>query len=229
MLFSPKKVTVSAVGRNTGFCCRALQGTVFAFYVHLRLQTSLKFTYKHLDNLHDLSFTQDEMFSQPVRNAPLKRFGADMEMSSRKTEDSNKPPISRPAWINQPKREQTRKDARVEKETKPKSHRQRSYSEVENVEVLYSAAKSRGKTKHDEKKLNSVLSMSRSEDRLDAPEAQSTERVLTGQSVSTNLSDSNASAVPSKFTSREAVVKSQKPTTKPLHLGKSFYLYKLFQ
>lgn len=168
------------------------------------------------------------MFSQPARTVPLKRSGVEMELSSRKTEDSNKPPISKPAWINQPKREQTRKDTRIEKETKPKSHRQRSYSEVENVEVLYSAAKSKDKTKHDEKKLNSVLSKSRSEDRLDAPEAQSTERVLTGRSVSTCLSDSNTSAVPSKFTSREPVVKSQKPTTKPLHLGKSFYLYKLF-
>jgi len=168
------------------------------------------------------------MFSQPARTVPLKRSGVEMELSSRKTEDSNKPPISKPAWINQPKREQTRKDARIEKETKPKSHRQRSYSEVENVEVLYSAGKSKDKTKHDEKKLNSVLSKSRSEDRLDAPEAQSTERVSTGRSVSTYLSDSNTSAVPSKFTSREAVVKSQKPTTKPLHLGKSFYLYKLF-
>ena len=165
------------------------------------------------------------MFSQPARNAPLKLSGADMEMSSRKTENGNKPPISRPAWINQPKIEQTRKDTRIEKETKPKSHRQRSYSEVENVEVLYSAAKNRDKAKHDEKKLKSVLSKSRSEDGLDATEAQATEPVLTGRSVSTNLSVSNTSAVPSKFTSREAVVKSQKPTTKPLHLGKSFYLY----
>ena len=168
------------------------------------------------------------MFSQPVRTVPLKRSEAEMEMSSRKAEDSNKPPISKPAWINHPKREQTRKDARIEKETKPKSNRQRSYSEVENVEVLYSAAKSTDKRKPDEKKLNSVLSKSRSEDRLDAPDAQSTERISAGRSVSANLSDSNASAAPSKFTSREAVVKSQKPATKPLHLGKSFYLYELF-
>ena len=75
--------------------------------------------------------------------------------------------------------------------------------------------------------MNSVLLKSRSEDRLDAPEAQSTERNLTGRSVSTYFSDSNASAAPSKFTSREAVVKSQKPATKPLHLGKSFCLYEL--
>ena len=167
------------------------------------------------------------MFSQPARTEPLKRSGAEMEMSSRKTEDSNKPPMSKPAWINHPKRERPRKDNRIEKETKPKSNRQRSYSEVENVEVLYSAAKSRDKSKHDEKKLNSVLSKSRSEDRLDAPEAQSTERILTGRSVTANLSDSNTSAASSKFSSREAVVKSQKPATKPLHLGKSFYLYKL--
>ena len=174
------------------------------------------------------------MFSQPDRTVHLKRSGAEIEMRSRKTEDGNKPPISKPAWINHPKREQTRKDTRIEKEAKPKSNRQRSYSEVENVEVLYSAAKSKDKTKHDEKKLNSVLSKSRSEDRLDAPEdrldapeGQSTERILTGRSVSTNLSDSNTSAAPSKFTSREAFVKSQKPATKPLHLGKSFYLYKL--
>ena len=168
------------------------------------------------------------MFSQPARTVPLKRSGADMEMPSRKTEDSNKPPISKPAWINHPKREQTRKDTRIEKETKPKSNRQRSYSEVENVEVLYSAAKSTDKRKANEKKLNSVLSKSRSEDRLDAPEVQSTERILTRRSVSTSLSDSNTAAAPSKFTTREAVVKSQKPTTKPLHLGKSFYLYELF-
>ena len=161
------------------------------------------------------------MFSQPARTVPLKRSGAEMEMSSRKTDDSNKPPISKPAWINQQKREQTRKDTRIEKEAKSRSHRQRSYSEVENVEVLYSAAKSRDKTKHDEKKLNSALSKSRSEDRLDAPDTQSTEHVLTGRSVSTALSDSNTSAAASKFTSREAAVKSQKPTTKPLHLGKS--------
>lgn len=167
------------------------------------------------------------MFSQPARTVPLKRSGADMEMSSRKTEDSNKPPISKPAWINHPKREQTRKDTRIEKETKPKSNRQRSYSEVENVEVLYSAAKSTDKRKPNEKKPNSVLSKSRSEDRFDAPDSQSTERILTGRSVSTNLSDSNTPAAPSKFTSREAVVKSQKPATKPLHLGKSFYFYKL--
>ena len=167
------------------------------------------------------------MFSQPARTVALKRSGAEMDMSSRKTEDSNRPPISKPAWINHPKKEQTRKDTRIEKETKPKSNRQRSYSEVENVEVLYSAAKSRDKTKHDERKLNTVLSKSRSEDRLDAPEAQSTERNLTGRSVSTYFSDSNASAAPSKFTSREAVVKSQKPATKPLHLGKSFCLYEL--
>ena len=167
------------------------------------------------------------MFSQPDRTVHLKRSGAEMEMPSRNTEDGNKPPISKPAWINHPKREQTRKDTRIEKEMKPKSNRQRSYSEVESVEVLYSAAKSKDKTKHDEKKLNSVLSKSRSEDRLNAPEGQSTERILTGRSVSTNLSDSNTSAAPSKFTSREAFVKSQKPATKPLHLGKSFYLYKL--
>lgn len=167
------------------------------------------------------------MFSQPARSVPLKRSGGEMEMLSRKAEDGNKPPISKPAWINHQKREQTRKDDRIEKETKPKSNRQRSYSEVENVEVLYSAAKSRGKPKHDEKKLNSVLSKNRSEDRLDAPDAQSTERILTGRSVSTNLSDSNMSAAPSKFSSREAGVKSQKPATKPLHLGKSFCLYEL--
>ena len=100
------------------------------------------------------------MFSQPARTVALKRSGAAMELSSRKTEDSNKPPISKPAWINHPKKEQTRKDTRIEKETKPtcKSNRQRSYSEVENVEVLYSAAKSRDKSKHDERKLNTVLS-----------------------------------------------------------------------
>ena len=75
--------------------------------------------------------------------------------------------------------------------------------------------------------MNSVLLKSRSEDRLDALEAQSTERILTGRSVSTNFSGSNTSAAPSKFTSREAVLKSQKPATKPLHLGKLFYLFKL--
>lgn len=161
----------------------------------------------------------DEMFSQPARIVPLKRSGGEMEMPSRKTEDGNKPPISKPAWINHPKREQPRKDNRIEKETKPKTNRQRSYSEVENVEVLYSAAKSRDKPKHNEKKLNSVLSKSRSEDRLDGPDAQFTERILTGRSVSTNLSDSNTPAAPSKFSSREAGVKSQKPATKPLHLA----------
>ena len=165
------------------------------------------------------------MFSQPARTGGAEKYS--VAMPSRKMEDSNKPPISKPAWINQPKREQPRKDTRIEKEAKPKSHRQRSYSEVENVEILYSVGQTRDKTKHDEKKLHSVLSKSRSEDRLDSPEARSTEHVLTGRSECSALSDSNTSAVPSKFTSREAVVKSQKPTTKPLHLGKSFYLYKL--
>lgn len=204
---------------------------IFLAYISNPRRLSWKFTYDHLSNFHDFSFAQDEMFSQPARTVPLKHSGAaekySVEMSSRKMEDSNKPPISKPAWINQPKREQSKKDTRIEKETKPKSHRQRSYSEVENIEVLYSAAQRREKTKHDDKKVNSGLSKSKSEDRLDAPEAQSTERILTGRSVSSNLSDSNTSAAPSKFTSTEAVVKSQKPTTKPLHLGKSFCLYKL--
>lgn len=168
------------------------------------------------------------MFSQPARPRGAEKYS--VAMPSKTMEDSNKPPISKPAWINQPKREQPRKDTRIEKETKPKSHRQRSYSEVENVEILYSAAQRRDKTKHDEKKLNSILSKSRSEDRLDAPEVQSTEHILTGRSVSSALSDNNTSAVTSKFTSREAAVKSLKPTTKPLHLGKSFFfcLYSLF-
>ena len=166
------------------------------------------------------------MFSQPARPRGAEKYS----VPSRKMEDSNKPPISKPAWINQPKREQPRKDTRTEKETKPKSHRQRSYSEVENVEILYSAAQRRDKSKHDGKTLNSVLSKSRSEDRLDAPEAQSTEHILTGRSVNSAFSDNNMSAVTSKFTSREAAVKSQKPSTKPLHLGKSFFfcLYNLF-
>jgi len=159
----------------------------------------------------------DEMFSQPARPRGAEKYS--VAMPSKKMEDSNKPPISKPAWVNQPKREQPRKDTRIEKETKPKSHRQRSYSEVENVEILYSAAQRTDKSKHDGKKLNSVLSKSRSEDRLDAPEVQSTEHILTGRSVSSAFSDNNMSAVTSKFTSREAAVKSQKPTTKPLHLA----------
>lgn len=161
------------------------------------------------------------MFSQPARPRGAEKYS--VAMPSKKMEDSNKPPISKPAWVNQPKREQPRKDTRIEKETKPKSHRQRSYSEVENVEILYSTAQRTDKSKHDGKKLNSVLLKSRSEDRLDAPEVQSTEHILTGRSVSSAFSDNNMSAVTSKFTSREAAVKSQKPTTKPLHLGKSFF------
>ena len=169
------------------------------------------------------------MFSQPARIGPPKHSGTaekySGDISSRKMADSNKPPTIKPAWINQPKREQPKKDARLEKETKNKSHRQRSYSEVENIEILYSVAQTRDKMKHEDKNSNSGLSKSKSEDRLDSQDTQSTGHILTGRSAYSTISDSNTSAAPSKFTSREAVVKSQKPATKPLHLGKFYALY----
>ena len=163
------------------------------------------------------------MFSQPTRIVPPKHSGNaeknSGDISARKGADSNKPPTVKPAWTNQKKSDQPRKDAKIEKETKTiKSNRQRSYSEVENVEILYPVAPTRDKTKYEEKKANSGLSKSKSEDRLDSQDAQSTERILTGRSASSAILDT--SAAPSKFTSREATVKSQKPTTKPLHLGR---------
>ena len=162
------------------------------------------------------------MFSQPTRMVPPKHSGNAEKNSgdiSRKGTDNSRPPRIKSAWSNQPKREKPKKDASIGKETKTiKSNRQRSYSEVENIEILYPVAQTRDKTKHEDKKANSGLSKSKSEDRLDSQDAQSTEHILTGRSASSAISDT--SATPCKFSSREATVKSQKPTTKPLHLGR---------
>lgn len=134
--------------------------------------------------------------------------------------NNNKPPACKPAWSNQQTKEPLKKNSRTEKETKIKSQRQRSYSEVENVEILCSAAQSRDKTKLADKKHIPGLSKSKSEDRLDSQDTQSRDNMLSERSGTGILSDGNASTARSKFTSREPVVKSQKPATKPLHLGK---------
>ena len=136
--------------------------------------------------------------------------------------NNNKPPSCKPAWTHQQAKEPLKKNIRTEKETKIKSQRQRSYSEVENVEILYSVTQSRDKTKCTDKRDNPVLSRSKSEDGLDSQDTQSRDNVLTERSGTSTLSDGNTSTTRSKFTSREPVVKSQKPITKPLHLGKVY-------
>ena len=64
------------------------------------------------------------------------------------------------------------------------------------------------------------LTKSQSEDRLDSDNIQSRENISTERSALSTFSDGNTTSSRSKFTSREAVVKSQRPATKPLHLGK---------
>ena len=91
---------------------------------------------------------------------------------------------------------------------------------MENIETLYSTTKNREKAKSEDKETNPGFSKSKSDERLDSQEAESREYVLTGRSASSTSLDNGRSSAPSKYTSREAVVKSQKPTTKPLHLGK---------
>lgn len=93
---------------------------------------------------------------------------------------------------------------------------------MENIETLYSTTKNREQAKSEDKKTNPGFSKSKSDERLDSQEAESREHVLTGRSASSASLDNGRPSVPSKYTSREAVVKSQKPTTKPLHLGKLY-------
>ena len=91
---------------------------------------------------------------------------------------------------------------------------------MENVEILYSAAQKKDKKKRGHDKDDPGSSRRKSEERLDLQDAQSTDNNLTERSGFNGLSDGKTSTERSKFTSREPVVKSQKPTTKPLHLGK---------
>ena len=130
------------------------------------------------------------------------------ETPSRNVANNNKPPSCKPAWANTQTKEPLKKHTRTEKETKIRSQRQRSYSEVEDVEVLYSAAQAREKTKPVDKKDKPGLSKSKSEDGLDSQDSQSKENVLTERSELSALWDGNTSTPRSKFTSREPVVKS---------------------
>lgn len=93
---------------------------------------------------------------------------------------------------------------------------------MENIKTLYSTTNNREIAKSEDKKTNPGFSKSKSDERVDSQEAESREHVLTGRSASSASLDNGTSSVPSKYTSREAVVKSQKPTTKPLHLGKLY-------
>ena len=145
------------------------------------------------------------------------------ETSSRNVANNSKPPTRKPAWTNQQTKEPLKKNIRTEKEARIRSQRQRSYSEVENVEILYSAAQTKDKKKRGNDKDDPGLSRSKSEERLDSQDASTDNNVLTERSGLSGLSDDKTSTERSKFTSREPVVKSQKPTTKPLHLGK-FYV-----
>ena len=146
------------------------------------------------------------------------------ESSSRNVANNSKPPTCKPTWTSQQTKEPLKKNIRTEKEARIRSQRQRSYSEVENVEILYSAAQKNDKKKRGNDKDDLGLSRSKSEERLDSQDALSTDNnVLTERSGFSGLSDDKTSTERSKFTSREPVVKSQKPTTKPLHLGK-FYV-----
>ena len=63
------------------------------------------------------------------------------------------------------------------------------------------------------------MTKSQSVDRLDSDNIQSRENISTDRSALSTFSDSNTASSRSKFMSRETVVKSQKPATKPLHLG----------
>lgn len=165
----------------------------------------------------------DEIFSQPARTVNQKHSLTNVidpeEISLRRTKVSDKPPIIKPAWSEQQRKEQSKREFQTGREARSKSNRQRSYSEVENIETLYSTTKNREKAKSEDKKTNPGFSKSKSDERLDSQEAESREHVLTGRSASSASLDNGTSSVPSKYTSREAVVKSQKPTTKPLHLA----------
>ena len=140
------------------------------------------------------------------------------ESPSRNVVNSNKPPMSKTAWTNHATKESIKKNHRTEKETKVKSQRQRTYSEVENIaEIRCSSSKNLDNHK---RKNNSNPSFYRckSEERLEYQDTE--EKHLSERLGNSTFSDDNNSTERSKFTSREAVVKSQKPTTKPLHLGK---------
>ena len=142
------------------------------------------------------------------------------ESPSRDVANRNKPPMSKTAWTHQETRESIKKNHRTEKETKVKSQRQRTYSEVENIaEIRLSSSKN---VDNHKRKNNSNPSFSRckSEERLDYRGLE--EKQFSERSGNSALSDDNNSIERSKSTSREAVVKSQKPTTKPLLLGKCF-------
>ena len=169
------------------------------------------------------TFFQDELFAQPVRTVSHKhstRAEKPLEQNfSRNVTNIDKPPSCKPAWTNQQTKEFTKKNIKPEKEMKLKSQRQRSYSEVENVEFLYSSAQAKDKQKAIDAKDKPSLTKSQSVDRLDSDNIQSRENISTDSSALSTFSDSNTASSRSKFTSRETVVKSQKPATKPLHLG----------
>lgn len=169
-------------------------------------------------------FLQDQIFSQPARSVqhrnPTKAEKPLEETSARNIAKNSKPPTCKTAWTNQQTKEQLKKNITTDKKTRINSQRQRTYSEVENVEILYSSAQNKDTKKHVHNKNDPGLSRSESEDGLDLNDGQFKDNMLTDRSGLTAFSDGNTSTTRSKFTSREAVVKSQKPTTKPLHLGK---------
>ena len=173
-----------------------------------------------------MSFTsfQDNLFAQPARTVshkhPTRAEKPLEENFSRNVANINKPPSSKLAWTNQQTKEFTKKNIKPEKETKFKSQRQRSYSEVENVEFLHSSAQAKDRKKVICAKDKPSVTKSQSVDRLDSDNIQSRENISTERSALSVFSDGNAASLRSKFTPREAVVKSQKPATKPLHLGK---------
>ena len=167
---------------------------------------------------------QDELFAHPARTVshkhPTRAEKPLEENFSRNVTNVNKPPSCKPAWTNQQTKEFTKKNIKPEKETKLNSQRQRSYSEVENVEFLHSSSQSKDKKKVIDAKDKPSLTKSQSVGRLDSGNIQSRENISTERSALGTFSDGNTTSSRSKFTSREAFVKSQKPATKPLHLGK---------
>lgn len=193
---------------------------------------------------------QDELFSQPPRKPQSRQTIStqrSIEEAKRylsKTEhkaDSKKPPRS--AWTREPHyspHKNTPKKANSEGEEQQwnrqgtertkavRSQRHRTYSQVEQVQTLYSPAER--KTVENRKETRKELTRSRSEDALNKDTIQPTQ--LTGVSSQTNLQtgsdgclDTDRSAASSKLLSREPLVKSQRPTTKTLRLGELLYLY----
>lgn len=169
----------------------------------------------------------DELFSQPGRilpnrdKHPLRGEKPSEETLSKNFASSNKPPVSKSAWTKQSATESAKKTHRSEKETKLKSQRQRTYSEVENVEI-FSTVQNGDNHKRVRNKNNNNFSVYRSKsvEKLGYQDVQTEEESLSERSgITTTFADDDNSTERSKFTSREAVVKSQKPATKPLHLA----------